>query len=551
MKNFKLSIAYLAVFAMIFTSCSKDEANQVDPTDTATLSFAPLLDNLANARAALKQQTSDIPECSDAEPASVEIVLSLDGTAIVGTTGNPFEIQLVDGQLFTEEVPELELAPDVYTLDHFAVLDAAGNVLWVAPRTGGTLANFVDNPLPLTISLGAGVKKYVDVTVLCFDDREVNEYGYLFFELNREEAVEFCFFANYCPPDGDGRHYPARYSVSIWAGTNASGDPLYTDDINVTGQYDNGDFYATPLCFILPDNDNLNEPYLYYEVTLLDWAGNYGSVTPGTVISGTLTAQDIRDNFDGANNVNYEHLRFGCEPVVDCVPGTPTPGDADGDCLPDGSDPCPQVPTNQDMDGDCIPDGDDNCPMVANPGQEDTDGDGVGNVCDNCPNNANPNQTDSDDDGQGDACEEDNGGGDCETAIMFGDTELNDLPGVPSNRWGWVEHFSGAQLESGQYEFNLYAGAGQNDLDNGFLAGVVTIIVAGDNVHVEVDLEEGVSIDDIHIYFGDEAPETAAFGQWTTSLDGDDISDGVIASYERDGDFWIGFHSGDTCRDDD
>lgn len=571
MKNFKLNIAYLAIFAMIFTSCSKEEANQVDPGDTATLSFAPLLDNLANARAALKQQTSGIPECSSEDPASVEIILSLDGTAVVGTTGEPFEIQLVDGQLFTEEVAELELSPDVYTLDHFAVLDADGNVLWVAPRTGGTLANFVDNPLPLTINLGAGVKKYVDVTVLCFDNREVNEYGYLFFELNREEAVEFCFFANYCPPDGDGRHYTARYMVSIWKGTNANGNPIYTDDVNATAQYENGDFYASPLCFVLPDNDDLNEPYLYYEVTLLDWAGNYGSVAAGTVISGTLTAQDIRDNFDGEDNVNFEHLRFGCE-EVEC-PGVPAPGDADGDCIPDGQDPCPQVPSNMDMDGDCIPDGSDpcpavhtdndmdgdcipdgqdNCPETSNRDQEDEDEDGVGDACDNCPENSNANQTDSDGDGIGNACEENNGNGGCETAIMFGDTELNDLPGVPANRWGWVEHFEADddELEDGDYEFDLYAGAGQNDPSRGYLAGVVTIIIEGNNVDVQLDLEDGVSIDDVHIYFdNDEAPETAAFGQWTTSLDGDDISEGVtIASYERNGDFWIGFHSGETCN---
>ncbi|MGM0392691.1 MAG: hypothetical protein ACQEQB_13145, partial [Bacteroidota bacterium] len=206
MKNFKNYVAFLAIFAMIFTSCSKDENTMIDGPDQelATLSFAPLLANMDNARAALKQQDG-IPTCSDTSPDYVEIVLSNDGGDVVGTTGAPFSIDLVNGQMFTEEVPELQLTPGVYSLDHFAVYNAADELIWLAPKTGGDFANWVDNPLPLAINLGAGVKKYVDVTVLCFDDRDVNEYGYLFFELNPEMAVEFCFFANYC--DDDGRHY--------------------------------------------------------------------------------------------------------------------------------------------------------------------------------------------------------------------------------------------------------------------------------------------------------------------------------------------------------
>lgn len=555
MKNFKFCIAYLAIFAMVFTSCSKDENNVANPDqELATLSFAPLLNDLKAATSTSKQAENGIPECSATAPDYVRVIVSNASGNVVGTEAEPFRIDLVNNQLFTEEVSELELVPGTYSLDHFAVYNSDDELIWVAPKAGSPLANFVDNPLPLSISLGAGVKKYVDVTVLCFDNRDVNEYGYLFFELNPEEAVEFCFFVNVCPPAENGRDFPARYSVSIWAGTDATGDPIYTDEENFTGQYENGDYYASPLCFALPSNDDMDEPYLYYELTLLSWPENYGTV-PVTVTSGTLTMAEIEANFDGEDNVDYEHLRFGCEGGIpiggDCVPGTPTPGDADGDCIPDGQDPCPQVPSDQDMDGDCIPDGEDNCPETANPGQEDGDGDGVGDVCDNCPEIANPEQMDSDGDGRGDACEEVNGE-DCETAIMFGDTELNDLEGIRANRWGWVEHFDGDQLADGQYDFNLYAGAGNNNyMDNGFLAGVVTITVAGDNVSVEVDLEEGVSIDDVHIYFdNDDAPDTAAFGQWTEQFDGDDISEGVtITSFTRIGDFWIGFHSGETCRD--
>src|SRR5690606_36867399 len=120
-----------------------------------------------------------------------------------------------------EEDEALELTPGNYTLNHFSVYDADGYLLWLAPR-GGALAAFVDNSLPLNIELGAGVKKYVDVSVLCYDDRDVNLYGYQFFELDINEAFEFCFFTNYCTPEG--RHYPARYAVDI----SIDGTSLYS-----------------------------------------------------------------------------------------------------------------------------------------------------------------------------------------------------------------------------------------------------------------------------------------------------------------------------------
>ncbi|MFO7719718.1 MAG: hypothetical protein R6W85_04670, partial [Gillisia sp.] len=382
MKNFKRYMGFVAIVALLFTSCSKDEnnlPNTSSDTELAKLSFAPLLDNLQNSRASLKS-AHEIPECSDEAPSYVEIILSQNGTDIVGSMGSPFKLSLVSNQLFTQEVPELELPPGTYSLDHFAVYDADDNLIWLAPKTGGSLANFVDNPLPLAINLGAGVKKYVDVTVLCFDDREVNEYGYLFFELNPEVALEFCFFANYC--NDSGRHYPASYSVSIWKGTDNTGDLLYSNIPNVTGQYPapNDDYYASPLCFALPSNADMAEKYLYYEVTLLDWPAVYGAVNQSN-ITGTLSMNDIIANFTGDDEVEYEHLRFNCgeddgngecdlqNPALDC----------DGDGVLNGDDECPTVPGPAENNG---------CPEQAcdlEDPLQDCDNDGVLNGVDECP----------------------------------------------------------------------------------------------------------------------------------------------------------------------
>jgi hypothetical protein len=61
--------------------------------------------------------------------------------------------------------------------------------------------------------------------------------------------------------------------------------------------------------------------------------------------------------------------------------------------------------TPGDVDGDTVPDATDNCRTVANPGQSDRDVDTVGDACDGCPDDPNPAQADSDGDGWQDACD--------------------------------------------------------------------------------------------------------------------------------------------------
>jgi hypothetical protein len=115
--------------------------------------------------------------------------------------------------------------------------------------------------------------------------------------------------------------------------------------------------------------------------------------------------------------------------------GVASPGDRDGDGVPDATDNCPDVfnpirpqdctdPTNPatchqaDADGDGVGDACDPCPLVAGTSTSlcplavagavdpnDLDGDGVPNALDNCPASPNASQADSGGDGHGDACE--------------------------------------------------------------------------------------------------------------------------------------------------
>src|SRR5690606_24106322 len=154
MKKSRKLILLLLFSGLLLVSCSEDDQLQ-QASEKASLSFEAILNNLL---AATKQSTNDLPACSDEEPAYVEIVLLQGAEAVVGTSGDPFRIDLVPGEEFTEEVSELELEPGTYILDHFAVYNADDELIWRA-RKGGSLRQCVDDPLPLRIRRGAGVDK--------------------------------------------------------------------------------------------------------------------------------------------------------------------------------------------------------------------------------------------------------------------------------------------------------------------------------------------------------------------------------------------------------
>lgn len=322
MKKIMILPALMISLILFATSCSKDDSSvtEKEMAKTATLSFGAALDDVLKSQLQ-KQQLQDLPECSDAEPASVEFILSLDGVNVVGDVGDLASVAINpepndsdnDGveEYFTNDSAELELAPGNYVLEWFQVLDGQGNVIWAAPIDTGEPGNFsglVDAPLPLDINLGAGVKKYVPVGVLCWDDRLVNQYGYLFFELEDTVAIEFCIFGNIC--DETGRHAPANFRFDVWTYSgdteNPKGVALFNESdpyINVVGVDENGDEYAEPLCLFLPDSPV--EDIYYGELYLLE------NGTSTLIRQGNFTDADVASLFDEVDSVDYYHFREG------------------------------------------------------------------------------------------------------------------------------------------------------------------------------------------------------------------------------------------------
>ncbi|MDT0645946.1 hypothetical protein RM545_04530 [Zunongwangia sp. F260] len=534
MKKFKITMASIFILALFLTSCSQEEAEPAidGSTNKATLSFGATLNDLLNNRSQTKNHFSDVPECSDAAPAYVMVVLSLDGEDMDAVRLEVLSDDLNnDGVMdyFTDYSADLELTPDQYVLEQFVVYDSEDNIIWIAPiddDNSGEFNGYVINPLPMIIDLGPGVKKYVDVEVLCFDDREVNQYGYLFFDLVPRELKEFCLFANYCTPNG--RHYTANYSLELWYIRDGEDDiqlyPRATPSVPFTGNNDSNDYYAEPLCVVIPMpqfGEEADDEYLYYRLTLLDWPGNYGNIEDGAYVEdGYLSWENIEDLL-GTNDasIDYLHIFFNCDDTPgggDCPAG---PGDLDGDCVPDNDDVCPGYDDRIDSDDDGTPDG-----------------------CDMCEGG--DDDIDEDANGIPDGCDYAIPGDDCETAFMFGDNTFISL-GLTNGRWGWAEEFDEVD---GSYNFDLYAGAGRNITSNGYKAGVVTITVSGVDVEVDIDLEPGVTLSETHIYLNDVEPWTTAPGQYGNTDEEPGISGETYnLTYSGDGDFWIVVHAV-TCQ---
>ncbi|MBE7639265.1 hypothetical protein GUB10_02870 [Salegentibacter sp. BLCTC] len=317
MKNFKNYFTSIVIIAMLFASCSKDETTGEPKVgdEMATISLGAVLNDFIKNQDALKQS---IPECSEDTPMYARVVITHD----LGEEDVVVPIMFDGTTYFTDydedlaiPIPDGEITTSVSLTDFWVYAEEPDDMtmpIWMAPKEGSDYENFVNDALPINFDLRAGSKKYVDVEVLCFDDREVNLYGYQFFDLVPIPLIKFCLFGNFCPSE-NGRHYVAGYTVNVWEGSDASGDPLYTEVSNAVVEDEiTGDYYADPLCFWLPDTAETDT--YYFEITLNN-TDEYNSEDAGEVIlSGPITDDEIKMFYSDEDDstMDYYHFNYGC-----------------------------------------------------------------------------------------------------------------------------------------------------------------------------------------------------------------------------------------------
>lgn len=304
MKKSKLLIGMIAVFALLFMSCSKDDDGR-NSDEKGTLNFGSVLQDLVTKSKSGKSPLTDIPDCSDETPAYAMVVV--EGPENVGTLAEPFRVEINptafdqdgdgDTEFVTVETTQLSVRAGTYSLTYFAVFDAADNPIWVAPQAETALANFVPEALPLSFEVVGGNNNYVPVDVLCFDNRNLLDYGAIYFALAPNQAIEFCIQGSYCDA---GITYDANFSVNIWSGTDNTGNVIYAAQANADG---------APLCLPMPDLSG--EDSYYLELTLED-ATTYGDVENVVIRQGVFTDTDIKALFEGTEDVYPDEFYQGC-----------------------------------------------------------------------------------------------------------------------------------------------------------------------------------------------------------------------------------------------
>ncbi|RKS50641.1 hypothetical protein BC962_2413 [Gillisia mitskevichiae] len=330
MKKFNYYLSFIAILALIFTSCSKEESDiaGLDGQDTFQLQFGTLLNDFDQS----KDHLSDDPvECSDAAPSYVLVALTNSDDEWVGGM-NPeadgadasdfirVNLKNNNGSWETEYSDVLGLPAGTYQLQYFIVYSADDEVLWVAPREGGAYAGSVVDPLPQEIMLGAGTKPYVEVDVLCYVPRMEEAYGYIFFDLNLIRITNnYCIFVNYCD-DETGREYPAKFMVEVWADGYDGSEIVINGEMNSISQ--SGDYpAASVLCFPLPPLQG-DDTY-FVRVTVMDDALLPYTSDASDVVQFQINQSDIDAQL--TETPRYEHLKINCNPNQEepyCTPST-------------------------------------------------------------------------------------------------------------------------------------------------------------------------------------------------------------------------------------
>jgi len=99
--------------------------------------------------------------------------------------------------------------------------------------------------------------------------------------------------------------------------------------------------------------------------------------------------------------------------------------------------------------------------------------------------------------------------GPCETAFGYGPLTFIDA-GLTNSRWGWIYTLN----STGTFTTPLYAGAGQNNINNGLHVGTVTYSYNGTGLKVEFETFGGYSLSETHVYASSAFPTTIAPGQY-------------------------------------
>ncbi|NER15849.1 hypothetical protein [Spongiivirga citrea] len=101
----------------------------------------------------------------------------------------------------------------------------------------------------------------------------------------------------------------------------------------------------------------------------------------------------------------------------------------------------------------------------------------------------------------------------CETAFARSTDGSNCFIDNGFSRWGWVL----GPISEGQYSYEIYAAAGQCDINKGELVGTVDVDYNDGDVNVTYNIDNGYMVDETHTYAGYDMFPTTKKGKATVA----------------------------------
>ena len=146
-----------------------------------------------------------------------------------------------------------------------------------------------------------------------------------------------------------------------------------------------------------------------------------------------------------------------------------------------------------------------------------------------------------------------------ETAYAYGGEPLakcfiDEVPNLSSNKWGWTN----GPLTEGEYEFDMYAGAGQCDINKGTLVGKLIVDYSGGTAVVTYRMTETSDFTDelytliaTQLHIGNDLLPTKKNGSYTAApgqygyvdTDHEDITEFTYTVNGLSGDIYIAAHA--------
>lgn len=254
----------LLVVAVAFAGCRKDDAEPAND-GTVEVSF--------NATQGLNLKDGSDTQCFDVEGDYAFIVINgeeyyLD---VFYLNGFPYtqSIKLLVGG--TYEVQEFMLMHDNNTpnttADDYAIM--------AAPHANSDFAGFVENALNVEFEISTFDKLELSIEVLCYDEAEHDDFGFVYFQFYEVVVRQECFFGDICvksledyigsPYEDQGLQYDMAAIMKIEVYRNGDLQDTYINEDNPTGE---------PLCVWYADRVNDEDEFEFKLYILVDYGQN-------------------------------------------------------------------------------------------------------------------------------------------------------------------------------------------------------------------------------------------------------------------------------------